>query len=123
LVERLEQVVQERHPVERGLLLLLDHDRYGRNRPQYCNGFCPDLFASDLPTTFEVIGEAKTGADLCRPRARQQIAAFLDYLSWRQSAFFYLCVPLLVVPRASFLLSQLRQPAHERIHVQVIPDV
>lgn len=120
LVESLEQQVRARHPTERGLLMLVDHDRYGSDRPHRVNGYCPDLFASDLPTTFEVLGEAKTGADLERPRSQAQISAFLDYLALRQRGFFYLCVPPLSVGRAQHLLDRLRTGQHAPVHAAVI---
>lgn len=120
LVECLEREVRVRHPTERGLLMLLDHDRYGSDRPHRINGYCPDLFASDLPTTFEILGEAKTGPDLDRPRSHAQIRAFLDYLSLQPRSWFYLCVPPLSVARGQQLLRQLRAPQHGDVDAKVI---
>lgn len=120
LVECLERHVRERHPIERGLLMLLDHDSYGRDRPHRVNGYCPDLFASDLPATFEVLGEAKTGPDLERPRSHAQIAAFLDHLSLQACGWFYLCVPPLSVGRGRQLLKRLRTPSRALVNAEVI---
>lgn len=120
LVECLARQVRERHPAERGLLMLVDHDHYGNDRPYRVNGYCPDLFASDLPTTFEVLGEAKTAADLERTRSHAQIGAFLDYLSLRPHGWFYLCVPPLSVARAYQLLGRLRTSEHAGVKTKVI---
>ncbi|WP_439469353.1 hypothetical protein [Blastomonas fulva] len=120
LVECLERRVRERHATERGLLMLVDHHRYGSDRPHRVNGYCPDLFASDLPTTFEILGEAKTTPDLERPRSQAQIVAFLDHLSLRPGGWFYLCVPLLSVGRARNLLARLRSEQHAGVIAEVI---
>lgn len=120
LVECLERRVRERHPVDRGLLMLLDHDRYGSDRPHRVNGYCPDLFASDLPATFEVLGEAKTGPDLERPRSQAQIAAFLDHLALLREGWLYVCVPPLSVGRARDLIRRLRAPSHAHVRTEVV---
>lgn len=100
--------------------MLVDHDRYGSNRPHRIGGYCPDLFASDLPTTFEVLGEAKTGPDLERPRTRIQIVAFLDYLALQPDGWFYLCVPPLSSARAYQLLNRLKGDQHAAVRTRVI---
>jgi len=123
LVECLEQYVLQHHQTPRGLLMLVDHDGYGLNRPHRINRFCPDLFACDLPTTFEVVGEAKTGADLERPRSHLQIIAFLDYLALQPNSRFYLCVPPLSVPRARQLLSRFRTGHRSSVPAEVISIV
>lgn len=100
--------------------MLVDHDRYGSDRPHRINGYCPDLFASDLPTTFEVLGEAKTGPDLERPRSHAQIVAFLDYLALQANGWFYLSVPPLSVARAYQLLGRLKGAQHATVSTMVI---
>lgn len=112
--------MRERHPAERGLLMLVDHDRYGCDRPHRVNGYCPDLFASDLPTSFEVLGEAKTAADLVRPRSHAQIKAFLDHLALQRSGWFYLCVPPLSVALAHQILRRLKGAHHAAVNAKVI---
>jgi hypothetical protein len=120
LVESLERQVRARHAPPRGLLLLLDHDRYGRDRPHRCDRYCPDLFASDLPVTFEIVGEAKTPADLERPRSHLQIQGFLDYLSLRPLSWLYLCVPHPTVARAREIVKRLRRPEHAAVQIEVL---
>src|SRR6266404_4270645 len=89
LVERLIMYVRERHCPPRGLLLLADHHSFSTNRPLRIGGFLPDLFASDLPVTFEVLGEAKTPSDLETQRSARQITAFLDHLAVREQRDFH----------------------------------
>lgn len=98
----------------------MDHDSYGSDRPHRINGYCPDLFASDLPATFEILGEAKTGPDLERPRSHGQIVAFLDHLALQGGGWFYLCVPPLSVARAQQALRRLRAPRHAWVEARVV---
>lgn len=123
LVERLIVHVQAKHRPPRGLLVLADHHSFGSNRPQQIAGYTPDLFASDLPATFEVIGEAKTMADLQSDRSQRQIRAFLDYLSLRPQASFYLVVPPFQRQRSAAILDTLRVAAHSNVLVEVIDGV
>lgn len=120
LVERLISHVRARHCPPRGLLVLADHHTLGNNRPPQIAGYTPDLFASDLPATFEVIGEAKTMADLETSRSQRQILAFLDYLSVRQGSSFYLTVPAFQRRRSAAILDALRTAAHGNIAIEVI---
>lgn len=120
LVEALERHVRREHSPPRGLLLLLDHDRYGRDRPHRCGGHCPDLFASDLPSTFQVIGEAKTAPDVERPHTQRQLAGFLDHLALTPAGFLYLCVPRFSLPRARAVVQRAVRPEHAGVRVEVI---
>lgn len=120
LVETLERHVRRVHTPPRGLLLLLDHDRYGKDRPHRCGGYCPDLFATDLPTTFEIIGEAKTSSDIERPHSRRQLAGFLEHLSVQKDAYLYVCVPHPTVARARTIIARIRRPEDASVRVEVI---
>lgn len=123
LVERLIRHVQERHECPRGLLLLADHHEFGSNRPATIDGYTPDVFASDLPVTFEVVGEAKTPYDLESHRSRRQISAFLDYLALRPNSTFYLAVPPFTKRRCEAVLNSLLSAKHRRIAIEVIDGV
>lgn len=120
LVERLIEHVRTVHRPERGLLLLADHTSFGSNRPRTIDGFTPDVFASDLPVTFEVLGEAKTLPDLHTPRSSRQILAFLNHLSVRPNGIFYLFVPLFTRAASMSVVRQILRPGHERIRIEVI---
>jgi hypothetical protein len=63
-------------------------------KPPRINGYVPDVYVVDVPTYTTIIGEAKTRRDLERERSREQIAAFLEYLSHRPNGVFVLAVPL-----------------------------
>jgi hypothetical protein len=82
-------------------------------RPPRINGYVPDLFATDVPTTATLIGEAKTKADLETDHTRTQIHAFLAYLSQTPNGIFVLSVPLSATATARRLLSQLKEPFPE----------
>ena len=45
-------------------------------RPPKLAGFMPDVYATDVPTTKTLVGEAKTAADLETKHSRAQISAF-----------------------------------------------
>lgn len=63
-------------------------------RPPMIGGFVPDVFATDVPTTMTVIGEAKTRQDLERSHSQAQISAFLRFLAATTNGVFILSVPL-----------------------------
>lgn len=79
-------------------------------RPPQIAGFTPDVFATDVPTTKTLIGEAKTAADLENKRSRAQIAAFLEYLAHTSGGLFVLAVPIGFKPRARWVLKELGRP-------------
>ncbi|MER9946216.1 hypothetical protein NKJ70_30685 [Mesorhizobium sp. M0092] len=120
LVERLIAHVRTTHVPERGLLIFADHWSFGRNAPPRINGFMPDVFASDLPTTFEVVGEAKTMDDLRTERSRRQIVGFLDHLAVRPNTHFYLYVPPLAQRQARSILNALVLPHHAATRIEVL---
>jgi hypothetical protein len=105
------------------LLVLADHISFGADRPRAIDLYTPDVFASDLPATFEIIGEAKTPGDLETDRSKRQITAFLDYLSLLENKTFYLMVPPYSRARAQHVLKQLIQPHHHSVPMEVIDGV
>jgi hypothetical protein len=123
LVETLIETIEKRHKPPRGLMVFADHHRFGTDRPATIGGYTPDVFASDLPATFRVIGEAKTPADLESDRSRRQIAAFLDHLALYENSILYLAVPFLSVARARFIIRSLTSASHLQIATEIIPCV
>ena len=79
-------------------------------RPPRISGFTPDVYATDVPTTITLIGEAKTVLDLETDHSRAQIAAFLKYLSHTPGGLLVLAVPINVKARAKSILKQLSIP-------------
>ena len=120
LVETLIETIRERHFSARGIIVLADHRSYGADRPPLVGGFTPDVYASDVPATFRVLGEAKTPDDLETDRSRRQIAAFLDHLCLYRNGTLYLAVPWPFAGRASLMLTSLRRPEHEPVVVRII---
>ncbi len=91
-------------------------------RPPRINGYVPDLYATDVPTTATLIGEAKTRADLETEHTRAQVHAFLDYLSQTPNGIFVLSVPMSAAVTALRLLSQLKAPFQEADTRTVVID-
>ena len=76
-------------------------------RPPKIEGYVPDVFVTDVPTTTTLIGEAKSYQDVETDHSRQQIAAFLSYLSKTPNGIFVLSVPLAAGVTARRVLSQI----------------
>ena len=120
LVETLIETVERRHRPPRGLMIFADHHRFGADRPPTIGGFTPDVFASDVPSTFRVVGEAKTPSDLETERSRRQITAFLDHLTLYEGSTFYLAVPFFTAPRARFILKSVRRAEHYVVAIEIL---
>jgi hypothetical protein len=78
-------------------------------RPPRINGYVPDLYAINVPTTSTLIGEAKTRGDLETDHTRLQINAFLAYLAQTQNGVFALSVPLTAAATARRLLADAKR--------------
>lgn len=79
-------------------------------KPPRIGGCVPDVFATDVPTTMTLIGEAKTQSDIENDHSRRQIFAFLDYLSKTPNGIFVFSVPLVSSAKANRLLSEINRP-------------
>lgn len=79
-------------------------------RPPLVNGHMPDVYATDVPTTTTLIGEAKTQFDLETQHSKRQISAFLAYLAQTPRGVFALSVPLSAGATARRLLTELNAP-------------
>ncbi len=79
-------------------------------RPPKIEGYVPDVFATDVPTTTTFIGEAKTQLDIETDHSRRQISAFLSYLSKTPRGVFVLSVPLAAGATARRVLAAINTP-------------
>lgn len=79
-------------------------------RPPKLPRFIPDVYATDVPTTKTMIGEAKTAKDLETDRSQMQIASFLEHLAYTPNGLFILAVPPDRKARAKRLLTKLAGP-------------
>jgi len=120
LVENLIDAVESRHKHLRGFTMFADHHSFGNDRPPMIGGFTPDLFASDVPESFRIIGEAKTSLDLDNERTHFQIRAFLEHLSLRPNGMFYLAVPLFAGPRARYLVKSCLKSDGTKVITEVL---
>lgn len=92
-------------------------------RPPRLPRYIPDVYATDVPTTKTMIGEAKTARDLETGHSHKQIASFLEYLSHTPNSLFILAVPYDRKARARWLLAELAGPLGGNVpEVEVIDD-
>ena len=52
-------------------------------KPELIGGYRPDVLARDIPQSVTIIGEAKTPGDVDNSHTRNQIRAFLRFLSFQ----------------------------------------
>ena len=79
-------------------------------KPPRIDRYVPDVFATDVPTTRTLIGEAKTLRDIETDHTRRQVSTFLNYLSKTPGGVFVLSVSLQGRAPAQRLLNELRRP-------------
>lgn len=92
-------------------------------RPPKLPRFIPDVYATDVPTTKTMIGEAKTARDLETDRSQMQIASFLEHLSHTPNGLFILAVPPDRKARAKWLLAKLAGPLGVNMpEIEIIDD-
>lgn len=89
-------------------------------KPPRIEGFVPDVFVTDVPVTTTLVGEAKTRRDLETDHSRQQIVAFLSYLSKTAQGIFVLSVPMVAGATARRLLSELNKPFADNAATQLV---
>ena len=116
LVQAIVRYVEHRFGGLANIAVLEDAVRPVRGeRPPRIEGYVPDVFVTDVPTTTTLIGEAKTQKDVETEHSRRQITAFMDYLSRTPNGIFVLSVPLAAGPTARRVLFQISRlfPAEE----------
>ena len=91
-------------------------------RPPRVEGYVPDVYVTDVPTTMTLIGEAKTLHDIETEHSRRQIFAFLKYLSNTHNGIFVLSVPLFSGAMARRFLSDIKQPIQANSTAIVVLD-
>lgn len=75
-------------------------------RPPRIGGYTPDVYATDVPTTRTLVGEAKTCADLENDHTRRQLNAFLEHLVHTPGGTLVLAVPLAARATARRLVAE-----------------
>ena len=121
LVKHLEHYIRKTHEPPGGFVLYSDVGGGVEDSPHMVNGYIPDIIASDVPSTFQIIGEAKTPNDLNSFRSKRQIRAFLDFLSLFPDSFFYLAIPAFSLPNANRLLNEIITDDHAHIIIRPLP--
>ena len=91
-------------------------------RPPRVGGYTPDVYATDVPTTRTLIGEAKTRADLENDHTFRQLRAFLQHLALTPDGVLVLAVPLAARATARRLVAKLCQELGTPPRVVVLDD-
>lgn len=110
LVQDIVDYIQNRFGGLAGLIVLTDLPTSARaDKPPRIDGFAPDVYATEVPRTTVLIGEAKTADDLTTAHSRDQIVAFLKFLSYQQRGVLVLAVPWQCVPAARIVLTSAKR--------------
>jgi hypothetical protein len=122
LVKLLIDCITARHGAHPGLCIYSDRSESRRDeKPRPVDGFVPDVLAVTTPTSFTIIGEAKTHIDLVTPRSHAQIRAFLCFLEHCASPLFILAVPVSAYAFAFSVVQNLkRQVAASRVPTEIL---
>ena len=109
LVRSLKEWVASRGEV-RQLLIYLDLPELpSSERPPKIGGFYPDVYCVSDEGRPIYLGEAKTARDLESCRSRNQLTAFLRFLSGHPASALVVAVPWRVVPTARSLVRALQR--------------
>jgi len=79
------------------------------SRPPIIAGFVPDVYVAAPPGPLLVVGEAKTACDIDRRHTREQLAAFLNWCTWKEGSILILAVPWRYVRCAEGVLRDLKK--------------
>lgn len=94
LVEALLRWIETETNYREHMAILVSHpDSPTQHLPPVIDGCVPDVFARDDSNSVVVIGEAKTAADIETRRSREQLTAYLQFLSRHSTATLVLAVP------------------------------
>lgn len=105
LVKNLVDHIEREFADLRTLVVFADlQNGLGDDKPFRISGFAPDIYATDVPTTVTVVGEAKTAQDISTGHSMAQVSAFLEFLHFEKRGVFFMNVPLHAVPDARALV-------------------
>ena len=94
LVERIVRYIARVHGPSGDVIVFHDlPGPLGCEKPPRISGFVPDVYATNMPHSITLLGEAKTEDDLETYHSRQQIKAYLAFLSQCHHGKFILAVP------------------------------
>ena len=79
----------------------------GAEKPPAIEGFRPDVYALDAPSSITIIGEAKTESDLETDHSQRQLFAFLSFLASQNHGVLLLAVPWSASAAARNLIASL----------------
>src|SRR5690242_6697896 len=95
LVSEIVTWIRCRHSDNRGLSVLVDSNAVPpERRPGQVFGFIPDVLARTVPSSFVIVGEAKSFSDFFLPHTTKQLTAFLEYLRLQTDPTMIVATPL-----------------------------
>jgi len=110
LVELIVQRIQAEHAANSGLSILVDSGPVAsQRRPGRIGGYTPDVYARTVPSSFVVIGEAKSFGDLYQNHTALQLSAFLAHLRLEAHPLLIVATPLAAVGAARSLVRRIQR--------------
>jgi hypothetical protein len=98
LVVRIVDYVRRLHGSNDGLSLLVDSRIVApERRPGRIGGFTPDVHCRTIPSSFTILGEAKSFSDFYAPHTELQLSAFIEFLKTEADPLLIVAVPLQLV--------------------------
>ena len=116
LVTEIVKWITTKHGEHNALSILVDSNTVPPDRrPRQIGGFTPDVTARTLPSSFVIIGEAKSFADFFVPHTAKQLTVFLEYLQYQECPTLVMATPLAATAAARSLVRRLQQKLGTRI--------
>ncbi len=107
LVQQIRAWVEYHHP-NLAQLIVDDADSYlGRERPPDIDGFRPDAYVPGRNQRVTIVGEAKTAMDLDTQHTREQIAAYVRFLTTSWSGIIVLSTEWRAIRTARSLVKRI----------------
>lgn len=102
--------VRSGYSTHEGLSILIDSRMVApERRPGRIGGFTPDVVVRTVPSSFVIIGEAKSYTDFFTPHTGHQIGAFIEYLHLQSEPVLVLAIPLSLLGAARSLVTRLKR--------------
>ena len=110
LVLRIIAWVREMYGEDRGLSILVDSVASSAPyRPSQIEGYWPDVEARIVPSSFILLGEAKSYRDVFEVHTERQLTAYLSFLSAHPESVFVFAVPLAALGRGRSLVRRVQK--------------
>lgn len=110
LVTRIVTWIIDEHGNNGGLSILVDAgDVPPGRRPSRIGGYTPDVLARTVPSSFVILGEAKSFSNFFEPHTGKQLSAFLEYLRMQERPMLIVATPLAAAGAARSLVRRVQR--------------